>query len=89
MSDRAAEIVEAVQLLHSLGKSSELIRSQLDLTSAEVVSIIKTGKIPVKQKELFADEPSERKKNRPESSWERVVQVCRIHPAGKPNNQQT
>lgn len=86
MSDRAAEIVEAVLLLHSLGKPSELICSQLDLTAAEVVAIVKTGRIPARQKELFA-ESSEPKKNRPESaSWERVVQVCKIHPAGKPTN---
>ena len=53
MSDRAAEIIEAVLLLHSLGKSSELICSQLNLKAAEVVVIIKTGEIPKRQKVLF------------------------------------
>lgn len=89
MSGRTAEIIEAVLLLHSLGKPDELIRSQLDLTAAEVAAIIKTGQIPVRQKTLFT-ESSEPQKNRPESSsWERVVQACKIHPAGKLDNQQT
>ena len=88
MSDRTAEIVEAVLLLHSLGKPAELIGSQLDLTAAEVEAIIKTGQIPVRQKELFA-EPSEPKKHKPQSRWEPVIEACKIHPAGKPTNQQT
>ena len=86
MSDRTAEIIEAVLLLHSLGKSSELICSQLDLTAAEVVAIIKTGQIPARQKELFRN-PSEHKKHKPQSRWEPVIEACKIHPAGKPNNQ--
>ena len=53
MSDRAAEIVEAVLLLHDLGKPDELIRSQLDLTAAEVSAIVKTGQIPLRQQTLF------------------------------------
>ena len=88
MSDRTAEIIEAVLLLHSLGKSSELICSQLDLTAAEVVAIVKTGQIPVRQKTLFA-EPSEPKKHKPQSRWQPVIEACKIHQAGKPTNQQT
>ena len=85
MSDRAAEIIEAVLLLHSLGKSSELICSQLDLTAAEVVAIIKTGQIPARQKTLFA-EPSEPKKDKPQSKWEPVIEACKIHTPGKATN---
>ena len=63
---RSAEIVEAVLLLHSLGKPVELICGQLDLIPAEVAAIVKTGQIPARQKTLFA-EPSEPKKHKPQS----------------------
>lgn len=85
MNDRAAEIVEAVLLLHSLGKPAELIGSQLDLTQAEVAAIVKTGQIPATQKQLFA-EPSEPKKRKPQSRWGPVIEACKIHQAGKPKN---
>lgn len=55
MSDRQAEIIEAVQLLHSLGKPVELIGSQLDLTAVEVTAIVQTGRIPATQPTLFPD----------------------------------
>lgn len=87
MSDeRSAEIIEAVTLLHSLGKPAELIGSQLDLKAAEVVAIVKTGRIPARQKELFA-ERSEPKQSKPQSRWEPVIEACKIHPACKPANQ--
>ena len=88
VSDRTAEIVEAVLLLHSLGKPHELIGSQLDLTPAEVAGIVKTGQIPARQKELFA-EPSEPKQSKPRPSWERVVEACKIQTASKPTNRNT
>ena len=87
MSGRAAEIIEAVLLLHNLGKPAELIGSQLDLTAAEVQAVIKTKRLPATQKELFA-EPSEPKKHKPQSRWEPVIEACKIHPAGKPTNRQ-
>ena len=85
MNDRAAEIVEAVLLLHDLGKPDQFIGHQMELTVPEVQTVLKTGWLPVRQKELFAAEPSVQK-NRPESSWERVVQVCKIHSPGKATN---
>lgn len=63
VSDRAAETVEAVLLLNSLGKPVELIGSQLDLTAAEVAAIVKTGTIPVRQKTLFENETEPQKRN--------------------------
>lgn len=74
MNDRQAEIIEAVQLLHSLGKPTELICNQLDLTPQDVAAIVKTGRVPVRQKELFA-ELSEPTKKKPRPSWERVVEA--------------
>ncbi len=88
MSGRAAEIIEAVLLLNDLGKPVELIGSQLDLTAAEVAAIVKTGRIPAKQKTLFA-EPSEPKQSKPRPSWERVVEACKIQTASKPTNRNT
>ena len=88
MSDRLGEIVEAVTLLHDLGKPVELICRQMDLKAAEVVAIVNTGQIPARQKELFS-KPSEHKKHKPQSRWEPVIEACKIHPAGKPTNQQT
>lgn len=75
MSCRDSEILEAVLLLHDLGKSNEFIAMQTDLTVAEVAAIIKTGKRPeaVKiQGTLFSDEPAELPKRKPASSWEGV-----------------
>ena len=89
MSDRAAEIVEAVLLLHSLGKPAELIGSQLDLTQAEVAAIVKTGQVPARQKKLFTDEASEPQKKKPVSRWDDVRRALEIHPASKPTNRQT
>ncbi len=76
VSDRAAEIVEAVLLLNSLGKPAELICSQLDLTAAEVAVIVKTGQIPVRQKTLFVN-PIESQKEKPESRLAPWVQALR------------
>ena len=87
VSNRAAEIIEAVLLLHDLGKPAELICSQLDLKPAEVAAIIQTGQIPARQKTLFA-EPSEPKKDKPQSKWEPVIEACKIQPPGKATNRQ-
>ena len=89
MSDRAAEIVEAVLLLHSLGKPAELIGSQLDLTQAEVTAIVKTGQIPARQKTLFTDEVSEPKKKKPVSRWDDVRRALEIHSPDRATNRQT
>ncbi len=74
MSGQNSEIVEAVLLLSDLGKSPEFIGQQLDRTPAAVRDIIKTGRIPATQRTLFSDliEP---KKEKPEPTWERVVQA--------------
>ena len=74
MSGQNSEIVEAVLLLNDLGKSDEFIGHQFDRTPAAVRDIIKTGRIPATQKTLFAD-PVEPKKEKPEPTWERVVQA--------------
>ncbi len=87
--ERAAEIIEAVKLLHSLGKPDELIGSQLDLTAAEVATIIRTGQIPARQKTLFADEPSEPQKTKPVSRWDGVRRALEIHPPDRATNRQT
>ena len=89
MNDRAAEIVEAVLLLHSLGKPAELICSQLDLSTLEVAAIVTTGVVPKRQKTLFIAEPSERQKTKPVSRWEGVKRALEIHPPGKATNRQT
>lgn len=83
MNDRQAELIEAVQLLHSLKKPIELICNQLDLHPDEVAAIVATGTISKRQKSLFA----EPKASKPQSRWEPVIEACKIHPAGKPTNQ--
>ena len=83
--ERSAEVIEAVTLLHDLGKPSAMIESQLDLTAAEVSAIVKTGQIPVRQKTLFADS-SEPQKTKPVSRWDGVKRALEIHQAGKPTN---
>ena len=88
MTDRAAEIMEAITLLHDLGKSDEFIGHQMELTVPDVRAVLRTGRIPVRQKQLFAVEPIV-KQNKPQSKWEPVIEACKIHPAGKPNNQKT
>jgi hypothetical protein len=74
MSGQNSEIVEAVLLLNDLGKSDEFIGQQLDRTPAAVRDIIKTGRIPARQKTLFAD-PSETQKEKPESRLAPWVQA--------------
>ena len=76
VNERAAEIIEAVKLLHSLGKPVELICSQLDLIPAEVVAIVSTGTIPKRQKSLFAEtvKPQKKKPETRVASWVQALQ---------------
>ena len=89
MSDRAAEIVEAVLLLHDLGKPDEFIGHQMELTVPQVQAVLKTGRLPVRQKTLFAAERTEPQKTKPVSRWDGVKRALEIHPASKPTNRQT
>lgn len=63
MSGHAAEMFEAVLLLHDLGNPVELISSQLELTAAQIAVIVKTGKIPVRQKKHCSLKPVNPKKH--------------------------
>ena len=76
MTGRSDEILEGVLLLTDLGETPEFIGSQLGIATAVVRDIIKTGRVPAVQKTLFPDS-TETKQSRPETPWERVVQVCK------------
>ncbi len=88
MSGRAAEIIEAVSLLYDLGKPVEFIGCQLGLTALEVMTIIKTGQIPFRQKTLFADE-RKMSKARKGSRADPVKRAFQLHPANEPKARQT
>ena len=51
--DRDQETVDAVELLRDLGKPVAFIASQVALSELEVRSILKTGRVPRRQLELF------------------------------------
>jgi hypothetical protein len=76
MTDRGAEIIEAILLLADLNKSPEFIGQQVGKSPEAVRDIIKTGRLPATQKTLSGD-PIEPPKKKPETRVASWVQACR------------